>query len=75
MVLIKGKNSLTKNTIIRQLFYPYKQWQLKTQKKVYTLFFEKSKSGSIYSIWKFEFTDPNNYNSIRLVESKKYKII
>ena len=75
VVLVEAKNSLTKNTIIRQLYYPFKQWQMKTEKKVYTLFFEKSKVGNTYSIWKFEFTDPNNYNSIRLVESKRYKII
>jgi hypothetical protein len=75
VVLVEAKNSSTKNTIIRQLYYPFKQWQLKTNKKVYTLFFEKSKAGNTYSIWKFEFTDPNNYNSIRLVDSKKFKII
>ncbi len=75
VVLIEAKNSLTKNTIIRQLYYPYKQWQLKTNKKIYTLFFEKSKGNNIYSIWKFEFTDPDDYNSIKLVESRKFKIL
>lgn len=74
VVLIEAKNSTTKNTIIRQLYYPYKQWQLKTKKKVYTLFFEKSKSGNVYSIWKFEFTNVDDYNSIKLVESRKFKI-
>lgn len=75
VVLIEAKNSKTKNTIIRQLYYPYKQWQSVTKKKVFTLFFEKAANGNIYSIWKFEFTDPENYNSINLVESKKFKII
>ncbi|MDR2659374.1 MAG: hypothetical protein LBC27_05220 [Spirochaetaceae bacterium] len=27
IVLIEAKNSQTKNTIIRQLYYPYRQWQ------------------------------------------------
>ncbi len=75
IVLIEAKNSKTRNTIIRQLYYPFRQWQLISNKKVYTLFFEKSKNDNVYSIWKFEFTNPIDYNSIKLVESKKFKII
>lgn len=73
VVLVEAKNKGTKNLIIRQLYYPYRQWQEQTKKKVYTLFFEKSGVG-IYSIWEFEFTDPKNYNSIKLVKSGKFKI-
>lgn len=75
IVLIEAKNSKTRNTIIRQLYYPFRQWQLISNKKVYTLFFEKSKTDNVYSIWKFEFTNTNDYNSIQLVESKKFRII
>ena len=38
IVLIEAKNSKTKNTIIRQLFYPYKQWKAHTNKEVFLLF-------------------------------------
>ena len=31
IVLIEAKNSKTKNTIIRQLFYPFKQWKTYTK--------------------------------------------
>ena len=41
LVLIEAKNSKTKNTIIRQLFYPFRQWSTYTKKKVITLFFER----------------------------------
>lgn len=75
IVLIEAKNSSTNNTIIRQLFYPFKQWQSYTKKKVYTLFFEKSHKDNIYSIWQFEFIDENNYNSIKLTKANKFKII
>ncbi|MFA6119690.1 MAG: hypothetical protein WC688_07240 [Parachlamydiales bacterium] len=75
IVLIEAKNSKTMDTIIRQLYYPFKQWQVHTKKKVVTLFFEKDHKTSSYSIWKFEFTDPNDYNSIKLVKSGKFKII
>jgi len=74
LVLIEAKNNLTHNTIIRQLYYPFRQWQEYTKKKVYTIFFEKS-TDNIYSIWQFEFTDPNNYNSIKLVKAERFQII
>ena len=77
IVLIEAKNSNTDNTIIRQLYFPYRQWQINTNKKVYTLFFEKRivKNEYIYHIWQYEFTDSNDYNSIKLVKSNRYRII
>lgn len=74
IVLVEAKNSSTNNTIIRQLYYPFRQWQHYTDKKVFTLFFEKSK-GNVYSIWQFEFKNKNNYNSIALIKSERFKII
>jgi hypothetical protein len=72
IVLIEAKNSKATNTIIRQMFYPFRQWKRHTRKDVVTLFFEKS--GDEYSFWQFEFADENDYNSIQLVRSVKYKI-
>lgn len=73
VVLIEAKNSSTKNTIIRQLYYPYRQWTEHTKKEVFLLFFEKRVDE--YLIWQYEFTDKNDYDSIKLVKSKRYKII
>ena len=73
VVLVEAKNSSTKNTIIRQLYYPYRQWSEHTKKKVCLLFFEKRVDE--YLVWQYEFTDKNSYDSIKLVKSKKYKII
>jgi len=72
VVLIEAKNSTSTNTIIRQLFYPYKQWSEHTTKDVKCLFFEKQ--GELYNIWEFIFDDVNNYNSIRLLRSQRYII-
>lgn len=72
IVLVEAKNAASKNTIIRQLYYPFRQWQIFTDKEVITLFFEKR--GNIYSIWEFGFKDKKNYNSIQLERSGKYKI-
>ena len=73
VVLIEAKNTKANNVIIRQLYYPYRQWQFQTTKKVIPLFFEKE--GNTYLIWQFEFQDVMNYNSIKLVNSGKFKII
>ena len=73
IVLIEAKNSSTTNTIIRQLFYPYKQWKQHTGKEVFLLFFEKR--GDHFNIWQYGFNDENDYNSIKLIKSDKYKII
>ena len=74
IVLIEAKNFNASNVIIRQLFYPYRQWQSRTKKKVVTLFFDKEEGRNVYSIWQFEFSDPKNYNSIKLVKSGKFSV-
>ncbi len=73
VVLIEAKNSQTQNTIIRQLFYPFRQWSHFTSKTVKTLFFEKR--SNFYSLWQYEFKDINDYNSINLTKSCRYEII
>ena len=72
VVLIEAKASNTPNVIIRQLYYPFRQWQSHTSKPVITLFFEKN--NNTYSIWQFKFTNINDYNSIEFVKSGKYRI-
>lgn len=74
IVLIEAKNFNASNVIIRQLYYPFRQWQEHTKKKVITLFFDKARGEDAYSIWQFKFKDLNNYNSIRLVKSGKFRI-
>lgn len=73
IVLVEAKNSQSKNVIIRQLFYPFRQWSCYSKKKVVTLFFEKR--SKFYSLWQFEFMDKEDYNSIKLVKSARYEIV
>lgn len=72
IVLIEAKNSTSKNTIIRQLYYPFRQWQQHTKKKVNILFFEKRRSE--YFLWEFTFKDVMDYNSIEVIRSAKFEI-
>lgn len=79
VVLVEAKNSGVKNTIIRQLYYPFRQWQEHTTKKVSTLFFDKehrpnARNYDVYSIWQYEFNDLKDYNSIQLARSAKFII-
>ena len=74
VVLVEAKNGNATNNIIRQLYYPYRQWQQHTDKPVSTLFFQRTRNDE-YHIWHFAFEDVNDYNSIRLLKSARYKII
>jgi len=75
VILIEAKNFNATNVIIRQLYYPFRQWQEQTRKKVVTLFFDKAHGEDVYSIWQFEFEHPKDYNSIKLVKSGKFRIL
>lgn len=74
IALVEAKNAVTQNTIIRQLYYPYRQWRLHTQnrKKLSVIFF--TRQADEYHFWQFEFSKEDDYNSIRLLKSARYGI-
>lgn len=80
LVLIEAKNTSATNTIIRQLYYPYRSWSSHTDKEVLVVFFmhqkEVQKRGqeNEYHFWQFKFTEPNIYNSIAPERSVRYRI-
>lgn len=73
VVLVEAKGDNASNTIIRQLYYPFRQWQNHTTKPISTLFFQRAGDDE-YHIWHFVFDDPADYGSIRLLKSARYKI-
>ncbi len=70
MVLIGAKNSITTNTLISQMYYPFKQWSSNVAKDVLLVLFEKQ--DEVYNFWEFTFTDPNDYNSIKILRSQSF---
>jgi hypothetical protein len=72
LTLIEAKNTKVKDILIRQLYYPYRQWSHHTGKDVFVLLFEFK--DNMYHFWEFEFTNPNDYMSINLVKSSRYII-
>ena len=71
-MLVEGKNTKVKNTIIRQLYYPYRKWAIDTGKRVIPMFFEKN--GDEYMFWMYEFAEHEDYNSISLVKSSRFRL-
>lgn len=72
IVLVEAKSGNSNDTIIRQMYYPFRQWQLSSKKEVFTLFFERNLKDNTYDIWQFAFKDEEEYNSIYLAKSAKY---
>jgi hypothetical protein len=72
ILLVESKNVAVGNFIIRQLYYPFRQWRIETRKPVRSLFF--SKQGAVYRFWEYAFDDETDYNSIRLVQAAQYRL-
>lgn len=72
IVLIEAKNYLPDDFIIRQLYYPYRHWINKVNKKIIPVFF--GYENGIYNFFVYEFDDLNNYNSLSLKEIKRFII-
>ena len=71
-LLIEAKNEQVKDFLVRQLYYPYRLWQGKIRKNVVPVFM--TYSNDVFSFFKGEFQDLNDYNSFRLVEQRNYVI-
>lgn len=70
--LIEAKNYISDDFLIRQLYYPYRLWSNKITKRVRPIFL--TYSNGIFHLREYEFTTPNLYNSIRLLQHKKYAV-
>ncbi|MEQ9372474.1 MAG: translation elongation factor [Coleofasciculus chthonoplastes F3-SA18-01] len=71
-LIVEAKMGEVKDFLIRQLYYPYKLWSNKINKKVVPALITYSNSTSIFSCFIYEFTNNLSYNSIELVEKKDY---
>lgn len=70
VVLIEAKNYLPKDFIIRQLYFPYRHWFDKVNKPIIPIFF--AYDNGIYTFFIYKFSDLYNYNSLELVNIKRY---
>lgn len=72
ILLVEAKNETVDDFLIRQLYYPYRLWKERTHKKVHPVFF--TYSNDRFSFFIYEFTDPNQYNSLTLVKQQDFII-
>ena len=73
VALIEAKNTKVKDIIIRQMYYPYRQWWHHTKKDTTVLLFEYNEG--MYHLWQFEFARPEEYTSIKLMKSSRYEVV
>lgn len=72
LILIEAKSYISDDFLIRQLYYPYRLWQNKVVKQVRPIFL--TYSNGIFHLREYKFTDLDVYNSIELVNHKKYTV-
>lgn len=72
LTLIEAKNSISKDFLVRQLYYPYRLWSKNIHKKVKPVFLVYS--NGIYNLYEYKFERDDNYNSLYLVKQKNYII-
>lgn len=70
--LVEAKRNINTDFLIRQLYYPYRLWTSKVDKKVRVIYFVYS--NDIFSFFEYQFDDYNKYNSLRLIKQKNYSL-
>jgi hypothetical protein len=70
LIIIEAKNYISDNFLIRQLFYPYRLWTGKINKKVRPVFL--TYTNGVFHLREYIFENDEHYNSIKLVRQKKY---
>ena len=81
VVLAEAKSSIPLDFHIRQLFYPYHAVrahvpvQARPVERILSLFFVYDRRDEVYHLWEYQFDDPEQYNSIRLLRSASYQVL
>lgn len=70
--LFEAKRDLSDDFLVRQLYYPYRVWSNRVTKLVKPVFLIFS--NGVFNLYQYQFDDPKNYNSLRLVKQKNYVI-
>lgn len=70
--ILEAKNVVHSNFLVRQLYYPYRLWESRLRKRIRPVFLVYS--NHIFRLLEYEFTDLKNYNSIRLVQERRYSL-
>jgi hypothetical protein len=72
LYLFEAKKHLSLDFNVRQLFYPFRTWDGRVEKKVKPIFI--TLANDVFDLTEFRFLDPSNMSSIELVSSKRYML-
>lgn len=72
LALLEAKRDLSEDFLVRQLYYPFRRWKSCISKKVRPVFLIYS--NGIFRLYEYQFSDPDSYSSLRLVQQKQYSI-
>lgn len=73
--IVEAKNEAVTDFHVRQLYYPYRAWLARTEKRIVPIFLSYSNASSVFSLYVFRFREPLLYNSIELVEQRKFQVV
>tara|TARA_Y100000590_G_scaffold259293_1_gene291133 strand:+ start:270 stop:1043 length:774 start_codon:yes stop_codon:yes gene_type:complete len=74
VILIEAKAAgKISNEVIRQLYFPRRYVSSITNKKIRNIFFVVTDKGQYVTLYEYDFKSEDTYESIFLVDSKKYK--
>lgn len=76
IVLLEAKVKTPEDFIIRQLYYPYRNYKvISPDKKIVPVFFTYEPKEQTYNFWIYKFVNDDDYNSIQLERKQAVKII
>lgn len=73
--IVEAKNEAVTDFHVRQLYYPYRAWLARTGKRIVPVFLSYSNASSVFTLHVFRFSEPRLYNSIELVEQRKFQVV
>jgi uncharacterized protein YkuJ len=76
--IVEAKNEAVTDFHVRQLYYPYRAWLERlerTGKRIVPVFLSYSNASSVFTLHVFRFSEPRLYNSIELVEQRKFQVV
>lgn len=71
--IVEAKNIQADELLIRQLYFPYRLWEGKINKEVVPVFM--SFSNDVFHVFRYEFKNIRDYNSLTLAKYKSYTYI
>lgn len=72
LVIIEAKMHQADTFLVRQLYYPYRVWSKRVNKKVVPVYLQYD--NGIFNFSVFDFDDLNDYSSIKLVDRKNFTL-